>query len=91
MKQPKKVLVTCPNCGHSHQIEVDVDELEINNAEREYDLSQVMRLTGLSRETLKRYIYNGRLKASKNTEGGKWMVSGANLAEFRRNRASNAG
>lgn len=87
----RSINVTCPNCEHTHVVEVDMDELALDPSEREYTLKQVERILNLSRATLKRYIYQGILEAHKSGsgEGGSpWMVSAEAIRDFKRRRAT---
>jgi len=86
------LIVTCPRCEHTHTIrltEADLGKLRKNSGEdRTYKLSEVEKLLGLKRRTIKQLIYDGRLKAKKASDGptSPWMVSAAAIAEYRRNR-----
>lgn len=81
------VLVTCPNCQHTHTVDVDDGDLLRPNdpAERQFDLKDLERILGLSRITLKRAIYRGDLIATKTSSGptAQWFVSASELQRYR--------
>ena len=63
--------------------------LPSNTVERHYPLADVEKLSGLSRRTLKRHIYDGKLRATKAGDVGHWLVSQTDLdAYLRRSSAT---
>lgn len=86
------LVVTCPNCTHTHQVrleEGDLDRLRKNSADdRLYKLHEVENILGLSRRTLKQLIYDGKLEAEKlgDAANSPWMVSAAAITAYRRSR-----
>lgn len=56
--------------------------LPSNKVERHYPLADVEKLSGLSRRTLKRHIYDGKLRATKAGDGGHWLVSQPDLDAY---------
>lgn len=84
-----ELMVTCPNCQHSHVEKVDLHLLEENPAsERMYRLAELETILGLSRRTLKQLIYDRKLKAVKLTSGkvAAWQVSEGEVNRFKRER-----
>lgn len=78
------LLVTCPNCEHTHTIELDEDQLLPNKSEeRLYKLKDLETMLGLARRTLKRHIYDGRLRAFKPGRDRRWHVRERDLRAFR--------
>lgn len=83
------VLVSCPSCAHVHRISVNNADLQPNaGRERMYKISDVISLLGLSRRTIKQYIYDGKLRAQRFTDGptSPWYISESALREFREAR-----
>jgi excisionase family DNA binding protein len=82
------VLVTCPKCAHSHTVNIPESELPNSNSERYYRLAEIEKMLGVSRRTVKQWIYDKKLRATKPSEGeskgAPWFVSASDLAEFRR-------
>jgi hypothetical protein len=85
------ILVTCPHCAHTHVIKLNEADLPLRRntgRQRMYKLSEVAKILGLSRRTIKQYIYDGKLHAEHFTDGptSPWYVSESALADFRRSR-----
>jgi len=83
------LLVTCPKCAHSHTVNIPESELPSNpGSERYYKLREIQQMLGVSRRTVKQWIYDGKLKASKPSEGtskgAPWFVAASDLEDFRR-------
>lgn len=86
-----ELLVTCPSCGHTHQLKLSEADLPLArnpNRERMFKLSEVVKILGLSRRTLKQYIYDGKLRAERdgNKPTSPWLVPESAIGEFRRSR-----
>jgi hypothetical protein len=82
------LLVTCPSCDHTHTVQVNERDLPgADGGERHYKLHELEKLFSVSRKTLKRWIYTGKLEAVKqgSVEGGApWYVSETALRNFRK-------
>lgn len=81
------IIVTCPKCAHSHSITLSEDELPGSASERFFKLAEVQKMLNVSRRTVKRWIYDGKLKAVKptgNAQSSPWFVPESALKEFRR-------
>lgn len=84
-----KVLVTCPKCEHTHAITVSDSDLRPNRTERFYRLAEVEKMFGVSRRTVKQWIYDKKLEAQKLSErgdsykGAPWFVSESAIRRFR--------
>jgi excisionase family DNA binding protein len=77
--------VTCPECG------TDVAVPSEERIEPMYRLAEVEQALGVSRPTVKRWIYQGKLRAQKLGGGGTgspWYVSESALTEFREQQGS---
>jgi hypothetical protein len=85
-----ELLITCPSCGHTHEVEVDAGELPlVRNASREklFKLAEVEEILGLSRRRLKQLIYDGKLRAERGKGAtSPWFVSESAIGEYRRSR-----
>ena len=84
------LLVTCPKWNYTHTH--TVDEGDMPNAdgslrrERYYNFRELEKLMGVSRSTLKRWVYEGKLTAVKQgrqSGGAPWYVSETSLHNFR--------
>lgn len=90
----EEVDVECPHCGHSFVVEVESvqskDETQGPIFANDVDpgpwhkLSEVERRLGLSRKSVKKRIYDGRLRAKKfgDAAGSPWHVSEQALQEY---------
>lgn len=84
-----ELVVTCPRCDTTHVVEVPVDDLLPNpDTEKMYKLKEVERILNLSRRTIRQYISDGKLKATKfgADKRSAWRVSASDLREFRKSR-----
>lgn len=85
-----EILVTCPSCSHTHAVEVSEREFVQPNGptERLFKLDDIEEILGLSRVTLKRKIYSGELKATKQSDehNSPWYVSESELKRYRKER-----
>lgn len=85
----EEVDVQCPHCGHSFVVEMETvqSNLTENNGVDPgpwHKLSEVERRLGLSRKSVKKRIYDGRLRAKKFGDGlgSPWHVSEQALQEY---------
>jgi hypothetical protein len=88
MSNTVPLLVTCPRCEHTHTVLIGTGELMPNGPEeRYYKLHELEKILSVSRPTLKRWIYTGKLTAVKlggSDEGATpWYVSEGSLLAFR--------
>lgn len=84
------VKATCPACSYEYALKIDESQVanldSSSNNERHYKLNDLEKLLGVSRRTLKRWIYTGKLAAVKlgSEDGGTpWYVSESALTAFR--------
>jgi len=81
------LLVTCPSCDHAHTVKINEADLPTDGCERHYKLQELEKLLAVSRKTLKRWIYTGKLVGVKqgSADGGApWYVSETALRNFRK-------
>lgn len=89
----EEVDVECPHCGHSFVVEVESAQQEPSGNESSandvdpgpwHKLSEVERRLGLGRKSVKKRIYDGRLRAKKfgNAAGSPWHVSEQALQDY---------
>jgi len=88
MTETDEVDVTCPNCNHGFTVEVEAAETAPptpNPSERYYKLSEVAERLSIGRSTLKKWIYEKKIKAVKFGKGGgsdPWRIADSEIARF---------
>jgi predicted DNA-binding transcriptional regulator AlpA len=78
--------VVCPRCGYEHEAPPprNVVPNEGTVHERVLKLSQVSEILGLAKNTLRRYIASGQLKATRKPgHATPWLITESALADFR--------
>lgn len=89
-RAPQEISTTCPHCGEELTIELAEEDVTPNressdNSVRFYKLAEVGDRLHVSRATLKRWIYEGRMKAVKfgNASGcDPWHIPHSELERF---------
>lgn len=84
-----ELIVTCPRCNTTHVVEVPLDDLRPNpDTEKMYKLKELERILNLSRRTIRQYISDGKLRATKygKDKRSPWRVSSSDLRAFRKAR-----
>ena len=81
VREPRtaRVAVTCPECDCVHCVRVSE---ELFPRDRYYKLADLEEMFSISRKTLKRHIYSGKLRAEK-LGGRDWFVSEEALIKYR--------
>lgn len=92
--ETEEIEVTCPHCKHQFAVEIEAEEAEVEanpEPERFYKLSEVAEMLSIGRSTLKKWIYDKKIKATKFGDGGgadPWRISASEIARFTKQRAS---
>jgi excisionase family DNA binding protein len=88
MTETDEVDVTCPRCKHAFTVEVEAAEPTPptpNTSEKFYKLSEVAKRLDIGRSTLKKWIYEKKIKAVKFGTGGgsdPWRIADSEIARF---------
>jgi len=86
----EEVDVTCPHCKNHFTVEIEATGVEAapvtpNTSERYYKLSEVAKRLDIGRSTLKKWIYDKKIKAVKFGTGGgsdPWRIADSEIARF---------
>lgn len=79
----KTITVMCPSCNHEHQVAVELPQPNLAE-ERFYTAREVASMMGVSRFTVKKWIYDKKLHAVRlPARTAPWRIPASSLAAFR--------
>lgn len=92
-KETVAILVSCPNCSHTHEIVVSPSELlKRNPVEQHYKVADIQKMFGVTRQTVMSWIHDNKLYATRTgtSRTSPWYISESAIREFRQKYRSGA-